>query len=268
MKLRILGLWIVATVVGCADEPFRGPRPPRPEEIPAAVAVAGGAVELGFAIGRARTVVEVAAFEISLYPITVGRYRECIEAGACSTPALDIAACRGSTDEPTSATFSASEDARDLALTCVAPNQAAAYCAWIGARLPGAAEWLVAARGPAVHRFAWGDAAATCERHPLGPPEGPGATCATATLEIDRYPTGASPVGLADVLLTSGELTRVAPGEPVLACAANEGACVVGGIEPGAIDGFRRLPPEVAAADVASRVAPFGFRCVKDGGAR
>ena len=66
MKLRILGLSIVATVVGCADEPFRGPRPPRPEEIPAAVAVAGGAVELGFAIGRARTVVEVAAFEISL----------------------------------------------------------------------------------------------------------------------------------------------------------------------------------------------------------
>jgi formylglycine-generating enzyme required for sulfatase activity len=88
----------------------------------------------------------------------------------------------------------------------VSANDAAAFCAHHGWRLPSDEEWEFAARGSDRRRHPWGD----------GPPEGPDgvrlanfgtlACCAaeasdgfTRTAPVGSFPAGASPFGLLDM---------------------------------------------------------------------
>ena len=73
--------------------------------------------------------------------VTVGHYRQCVEEGCCSAPAVGGSECLHSTY--------GKEDAQDYPVNCVTPNQAAEYCEWAcdGCRLCSAAEWEKAARG-------------------------------------------------------------------------------------------------------------------------
>ena len=104
---------------------------------------------------RAKPVHEVgvAAFAMDVSVVTVAAYRGCVEAGKCSEPKRYDASDRwgrwctwgqgGKESHP---------------VNCVDWDQAVAYCAWVGKRLPTEEEWEYAARGTDGRKYPWGNA--------------------------------------------------------------------------------------------------------------
>ena len=163
-RLWVPAIIAVASQVGCngngpssqQSSSAAGPKPP-------AVNVAGQPMTFGFALGVPRNQVSVSDFSITRTPITVSQYEQCVNAHACTPPAAKVGGC-GTHAGADGSTFSSERAASDLVLTCATSQQALDYCSWVGGRLPTAAEWILAARGPDVHRFPWGDDAPNCKR--------------------------------------------------------------------------------------------------------
>jgi hypothetical protein len=221
-------------------------------------------VTVGFAQGRLREEQSVGALRISKHPVTLRELKDCVEAGACSEP---TGSC-------------ANWAARDEdAAVCPGFENAKTYCEWVGGRLPTLAEWLYAARGTAVRRFPWGDERPTCDQHPGGWPEPSaeqveqseynGATSCglgpSRLMRIAEHSEGASPSGVEDILMSSGELVGGRRGERFGACSNPERACLVYGLSAGAIDSVEPAPSPLDA-EAGSRsvrsARPHTFRCV------
>jgi len=158
-----------------------------------------------------------------------------------------------------------------LPVTCVAPADAQAYCAWQGAALPSAEEWLLAARGPAVHSYAWGDDAPTCNHHWLADADlvNSGQCCGAdcllpSSVSPGAHAKGVSPSGLVDVLTTSGELLRADKDSKVAPCSAGELGCVVRSRKAGEIDAFTPIWQAGLKSNSAA-VPVYSFRCVWQG---
>ena len=115
------------------------------------------AVEAGFALvnqpvgggavteRRANRLVELPAFLIDLGEVTVEAYQMCARRGECPEVDLRTGICGelvGLDDQ--------------LPMPCVTPSAAAAYCEFVGMRLPSLAEWTRAARGDTVVAYPWG----------------------------------------------------------------------------------------------------------------
>lgn len=140
----------------------------------------------------------VASFYLDLTEVTVGAYRDCIAAGACTTPQREDELCN----------FDMRGDRSRHPINCVDHVQASAYCAWRDKRLPTEAEWELAAGGFDGRKFSWGDDDPTpktaCYAHP-------GGTC-----EVGSFPAGA--FGLFDMGGNLWEWTdswfAMFPGEP------------------------------------------------------
>ena len=92
----------------------------------------------------------VASFKIERTEVANDLYRLCVEAGACDKP------------KDTHLFDDAAWALRPV--TFVTASQAAAYCAWLGRRLPIESEWERAARGLNGRAWPWGAEAPTPDR--------------------------------------------------------------------------------------------------------
>ncbi|MEI9941630.1 MAG: SUMF1/EgtB/PvdO family nonheme iron enzyme [Pseudomonadota bacterium] len=149
----------------------------------ARVAIAGGTSHIGAPDweGPEQSLhdVNVPAFALDRAEVTVARFRICAAAGACPKIADD------------------SEPGRPV--RNVSPGEAAAFCAFVGGRLPSADEWLFAAAGSAGRRYPWGNTGLVCRRASFGLVTGP---CARAGIGPDlagARPDGATPEGALDL---------------------------------------------------------------------
>jgi sulfatase modifying factor 1 len=104
-----------------------------------------------------RVLLTLSAFAMLRTEVTVGQYRACVEAGRCSKPK------KTARDDERNNWGSARSDTHPI--NGVDWAQAKAFCAWIGGRLPTAAEWEYAARSAGKdQRYPWGDQRADCTR--------------------------------------------------------------------------------------------------------
>ena len=87
------------------------------------------------------------SFWLDRTEVTQAHYLRCVEAGACQ---LSTTCAEG---QPMSADTAKAQHPA----VCVNWQDAEAYCAWAGTRLPTEAEWEYAARGPEGHRYPWGN---------------------------------------------------------------------------------------------------------------
>jgi formylglycine-generating enzyme required for sulfatase activity len=131
----------------------------------------------------------------------------------------------------------------------VTAAEAEAYAAWTGRRLPTAAEWQAAARGPGARRYPWGDvfdaARANVEEHGVG-----------GTLPVGRLPAGESPHGVLDLAGNAAEWTSTPhPLDPAMRLVA----------------GGHHDSPATECTTTSLRLRPaaepamtVGFRCARD----
>lgn len=124
---------------------------PRPgnQDFKEDVCISAGPFIMGSACAEYATpvhVVNLSAYFIDMYPVTVGRYEECVQAGACTEP-----------EDNAYSTYHNSH--LEKPVNWVTWYQAQEFCQWDGGRrLPTEAEWEKAARGPEPRavEYPWG----------------------------------------------------------------------------------------------------------------
>jgi len=139
--------------------------------------------------------VHLDAYYIDHTEVTVQQYAQCVTQGACSKPSIEYDGCNWDR-----------EGAENHPQNCVTWEQASAFCAWAGKRLPTEAEWEKAARGNDGRSYPWGQLPPSCS---LANMDQGGKGCGTGyTAPVcSRSPDGDSPYGLCDAAGNVWELT-------------------------------------------------------------
>lgn len=236
----------------------------------AMVAVPGGSFRAGERIGPLDDTVvyhRVAPFLLDATEVTVAAYAACVRAGRC-TPAAATVRWEGLVDAERARWSAACNrdraDRADHPVNCVDWEQAAAFCAWAGKRLPTEAEWEWAARGAAAGTvFPWGNEPPSDRACWSGAAEGTDGSRA-GTCPVGSHPGGGTLSGLQDLAGNVWEWT--ATRDTVYADSRGRGGTPVriargggfGDSAPG------RLAAAARAKDVpGSRAADLGFRCAR-----
>ncbi len=136
-----------------------------------------------FLLEAPRREVYLDSFEISQYPVTNEQFKEFVETTSHSPPI-----------SPYFAQFTSGQN-EELAhhpVAWISWNEAMAFCQWANCRLPTAAEWEKAARGPQGFRYPWGN---KWQDNLCNSIE----TETRMTTPVGLYPQGASPYGVLDL---------------------------------------------------------------------
>ncbi len=131
--------------------------------------------------------VYVGAFWIDVYEVTQQLYKKCMHAGACSEPFTEYLQNEEHFGLPP----------HDEKPARVGLKAAAAYCRWVGKRLPSEKEWEKAARGTDRRNYPWGDDWDETRANALSTGEGPGRF--VKIKQGGAFPAGASPYGVMDM---------------------------------------------------------------------
>lgn len=116
--------------------------------------------------------------------VTNALYKRCADAGKCSAPNLTSSFTRNS--------YYGNAQFDNFPVIHISWNDANAYCAWAGKKLPTEAQWEKAARGTDARAYPWGNA---FDKDKLNSSAG-GKGDTTA---VGSYPAGASPYGALDM---------------------------------------------------------------------
>ncbi len=132
--------------------------------------------------------VTVPRFWIDRTEVTVGAYRACVDSHACERPAKASTTCTYDLDDP------------ELPVSCVAWQDADAYCRSVAKRLPHEPEWEFAARGPTHARYPWGGNFVSCGLANTLLREATGKQCTKGRpSRVGAHPMGVSMWGVLDL---------------------------------------------------------------------
>lgn len=252
------------------------------------IPISASAVTVGFQSGKLRNSERLQRFEITPLPVTASQYAACVKAKGCPATAVTQDSTTSTENDPDSADTSPDSNEQEVVAEVargVSVDGAKAFCSWVGGTLPTLPQWLLAARGVAPQRFAWGEHLATCKEHPNGvnlredAAEGerdrriarsraaasyaPCGSSVSSRFAVDKHPASTSASGLKDTLLASAELLAKFPTSIFGSCRGTDGFCEVFGSVPGAIDFVREPDASTSTSTLKSSDSPrFAFRCV------
>ena len=152
------------------------------------VSIPAGTFTMGDADNTEKAgMVTVSAFFMAVTEVTTKAYAACVASGKC-TAAFTGGSCdagvMGRENHP---------------INCVDWNQATAYCAAQGRRLPTEEEWEYAARGTDGRLFPWGNTTPTNQLCWNGAGNDLGQGNRNSTCAVASFPTGNSPFNLSDM---------------------------------------------------------------------
>lgn len=151
-----------------------------------------GADDLGEGDERPVHPVTVAPFLLDRTEVTNAAWARCVEAGACRP---HLAASAGLNRLGDDRRFRSPRQP----ITSVSQDDAEAFCAWLGRRLPTEAEFERACRGPEARRYPWGDEPPTPERAVFS---------GDVSAPVGSRPAGAGPYGHLDLAGNVWEWSR------------------------------------------------------------
>jgi formylglycine-generating enzyme required for sulfatase activity len=193
--------------------------------------------------------VDLPAFSIDRTEVTQRAYQACVDAGACSAPV----------DAPTYDPVARG----DHPVTSMTWDDAVAYCAFAGERLPSEAEWEKAARGTDGRRYPWGDDDATCALANTA-----GCTADDDDLPVGSLPDGASPFGALDMAGNVWEWTADVYAADAYATGAVPSTGASRTYRGGGSGNTADLATTTNRADTYNPAvggSGLGFRCARDG---